>query len=258
MQEKRSINMTRGKRYFTGERLFFDTLSSTNDRMLAMLIDTNPAEGTVIYTAFQTGGKGHMGNTWKSERGKNLLFSILLLPDFLLPSQQFELSKIISLALADIIRTHCKDVSIKWPNDVLSRGKKIAGILIENVVTGNRINRSVAGIGLNVNQVRFGNDIPNPTSLLLETGCQFDMTELLDQLIRRIEVWYNVLYRDELENINREYLKNLYGINEVREFTGRGKKFLAKIGGVEQTGELVLELESGEKLKFGFKEIKFD
>jgi BirA family biotin operon repressor/biotin-[acetyl-CoA-carboxylase] ligase len=249
--------MIQGKRYFTGEHLFFDTLSSTNDRMLAMLIDTNPAEGTVISTAFQTGGRGHMGNTWQSEKGKNLLFSILLLPDFLLPSQQFELSKIISLALKDIIKTHCKNVSVKWPNDLLSGGKKIAGILVENVVTGSRINRSVAGIGLNVNQVHFSTDIPNPTSMLLETGCQFDMTELLDQLIERIEFWYNVLYRDELENINREYLKNLYGINEVREFTCKGKKFLAKITGIEQSGELVLELETGEKQKFGFKEIEF-
>ncbi len=249
--------MTQKRRYFTGERLFFDTLISTNDRMLAMLIDNNPAEGTVIYTSFQTGGRGHMGNTWQSERGKNLLFSILLLPDFLPASQQFEISKIISLALADIIRAHCKNVSIKWPNDILARGQKIAGILIENVVTGSGINRSVAGIGLNVNQLRFSRDIPNPTSLLLETGCQFDMTELLNQLIGRIEFWYNVLYRDELENINREYLKNLYGINEIREFTAKGKKFLAKITGIEQTGELVLELESGEKLKFGFKEIEF-
>ena len=100
-------------------------------------------------------------------------------------------------------------------------------------------------------------DIPNPTSLLLETGCQFDMTELLNQIIGRIEFWYNVLYRDELENINREYLKNLYGINEIREFTVKGEKILAKITGIEQTGELVLELESGEKQKFGFKEIEF-
>jgi BirA family biotin operon repressor/biotin-[acetyl-CoA-carboxylase] ligase len=249
--------MKEEKRYFTGERLFFDTLSSTNDRMLAMLIDDSPAEGTVIYTAFQTGGRGHMGNTWQSEKGKNLLFSILLLPDFLMHSKQFEISKIISLALADIIGAHCKNVSIKWPNDVLSGGKKIAGILIENTVTGSRINRSVAGIGLNVNQVHFSSDIPNPTSLLLETGCQFDMTELLDQLIGRIEFWYNVLYRDELENIDREYLRNLYGINEIREFKRGGNKFLAKITGVEQTGELVLELESVKKQKFGFKEIEF-
>lgn len=237
--------------------MFYDTLSSTNDRMLAMLIDTNPAEGTVIYTAFQTGGKGHMGSTWQSERNKNLLFSILLLPDFLIQSKQFELSKIISLALVDIIGKYCKNVSIKWPNDILSSGKKIAGILIENVVTGSKINRSVAGIGLNVNQDHFSSNIPNPTSMLMETGCQFDMTELLDQIIKRIEFWYNVLYREEYENIDRAYIKNLYGLNEIREFTRDGRKFMARIVGIEQTGEVILELENGEKQKFGFKEVTF-
>jgi len=249
--------MTHDKRYFTGERLFFDSLSSTNDKMLAMLIDTTPAEGTVISTAFQTSGKGHMGNSWQSEKGKNLLFSILLLPDFLLPSNQFELSKIISLALADVIGKHSRNVSIKWPNDILSGEKKIAGILIENVVTFNRITTCIAGIGLNVNQENFSSEIKNPTSLLLEIGCQFDMTQLQDQIVKRIEYWYNNLCNDELEHIHIEYIKKLYRINKLSEFSDRGKKFMARITGIEQTGELVLETEKGEKLKFGFKEIEF-
>jgi BirA family biotin operon repressor/biotin-[acetyl-CoA-carboxylase] ligase len=249
--------MTQKKRFFTREKLFFETLDSTNDRMLAMLIDHNPAEGTVIYTEFQTGGRGHMGATWQSERGKNLLFSILLLPDFLFQSRQFELSKMISLALVDIIGKYCKNVLIKWPNDILSAGKKIAGILIENIITGNKLSSCVAGIGLNVNQDHFSIEIPNPTSMLLETGCQFDMTELLDQVIERIEFWYNVLYREEYEMIDRAYARNLYGFNQKMEFRKDDRKFIARIAGIEQTGEIVLELENGEKQKFGFKEITF-
>jgi len=249
--------MIQERRYFTGERLFFDTLNSTNDRLLDMVISTSPAEGTVIYTAYQTGGRGHMGNTWQSEKGQNLLFSILLLPDFISSSKQFELSKIISLALVDITKAHCKNITIKWPNDIYAGSKKIAGILIENIVTGNRLDSCVAGIGLNVNQERFTSDLPNPTSLLLETGCQFDMTKLLDQLTGRIEFWYNVLYRDEFETIDRGYIRNLYGIGELREFISNDKRFMAKIVGIEQTGELVLEIEGGEKIRFGFKEIEF-
>lgn len=249
--------MSEEKRYFTGERLFIDTLDSTNDRMLDMITAKNPAEGTVIYTAFQTGGRGHMGNTWESEKGKNLLFSILLLPDFLLSSMQFELSKVICLAMVDIINAHSKNIKIKWPNDIYAGRKKIAGILIENVVTGNRIERCIAGIGLNVNQEHFTKDLPNPTSLFLDTGCQFDMTELLDQLIGRIEFWYNVLYRYEFETIEREYLRNLYGMDEFREFISNGQKFMAKIVGIEQTGELVLETENRRKSKFGFKEVTY-
>ena len=245
------------RRYFTGDRLYYETLGSTNDHLFAMLKDGNPAEGTVIYTAFQTGGKGHMGNRWESEKGKNLLFSILLLPDFLLPSAQFGLSKIISLALADVVAKYTGNVAIKWPNDILSGGRKIAGILIENVVTFNRITRCIAGIGLNVNQEKFSNNIPDPTSLLLEAGCQFDMTDLLDQIVNRIEHWYNALYNDELNNINREYLKRLYRINKLSEFASKGETFQARITGIEPTGELAVEMTDGQKLTFGFKEIEF-
>ena len=249
--------MMQPKRYFTGERLFYEALGSTNDSMLAILKDGNPAEGTVIYTAFQTGGRGHMNNTWESEMGKNLLFSILLLPDFLQPSDQFELSKIISLALADVVGKYSGNVAIKWPNDIFAVGKKIAGILIENVVTFNRITRCVAGIGLNINQEKFSNNIPNPTSLVLETGCQFDMTDLLDQVVDRIEYWYNTLYNDEIEFINREYLKRLYRINVLSEFVSKGEYFKARITGIAPTGELAVEISDGRKLTFGFKEIEF-
>ena len=196
-----------------------------------------------------------MGNTWQSEPGKNLLFSILLFPDFLNVLNQFELSKVISLALVDVTRELSNDISIKWPNDIYVQRKKIAGILIENVITGNSIIRSIAGIGLNINQEQFPGNIPNPTSLLLETGCQFDMTELQDQIICRIEHWYNVLYREEFKKIDREYLNHLYGINEIKEFISDGKKFRAKIAGIDQTGELILEYENGSKAKFGFKEV---
>jgi BirA family biotin operon repressor/biotin-[acetyl-CoA-carboxylase] ligase len=249
--------MIQQKRYFTGERFFYEMLSSTNDHMLAMLKDGNPAEGAVIYTAFQTGGRGHMNNIWESEKGKNLLFSILLLPDFLPPSTQFELSKIVSLALADVVAKYSGNVAIKWPNDILSGGKKIAGILIENVVTFNSITRCIAGIGLNVNQERFSNNIPDPTSLTLETGCQFDMTDLLDQVVNRIEYWYNALYNDDIGYINREYLKRLYRINELSEFVSGNESFKARITGIEPTGELAVETEEGRKLIFGFKEIEF-
>lgn len=247
--------MEKSGRSFTGKKIFYDTLDSTNNRLQDLINEANPAEGTVVYTNFQTGGRGHMGNTWQSERGKNLLFSILLFPVFLHISNQFELSKIISLALADVTEKLCNDIRIKWPNDILAGGKKMGGILIENVVTENKITRCIAGIGLNVNQEHFPGDLPNPTSLLLETGCQFDMTELLDQITARIEYWYNILCRGEFKIIDREYLNHLYGIHEIREFTRDDEKFMAKIAGIDQTGELILEMEDGSKNKFGFKEV---
>jgi BirA family biotin operon repressor/biotin-[acetyl-CoA-carboxylase] ligase len=218
---------------------------------------TDMEEGTVIFAGFQTRGKGHMGNSWESEPGKNLLMSILFLPDFLEPQYQFYLSMVISLALKEVVGAYCKETKIKWPNDLYVRNRKIAGLLIENQVQGGIIEKSIAGIGLNVNQENFSVNIPDPTSLCLETGCHFDMTKLLDGLMERIEVWYNLLLRDEREIIQRKYTDSLYGLEEIREYSSGREIFKARIKGTEPTGELVLETQEGKIRRFGFKEVEF-
>lgn len=244
------------ERKFSGKRIFYESVDSTNEEMQRILQKTDVEEGTVIFAGFQTSGKGHMGNRWESEPEKNLLMSILFLPDFLEPQDQFYLSMVVSLALLDTIGSYCKEATIKWPNDLYVRNKKIAGLLIENQIQENIIEKSVAGIGLNVNQDKFSPDIPDPTSLYLETKCHFDMTELLERLMEQMEVWYNLLAGDEREMIRKSYTENLYGLEEILAYSSGGKIFKARIKGVEPTGELVLETEKGEIRKFGFKEVE--
>jgi BirA family biotin operon repressor/biotin-[acetyl-CoA-carboxylase] ligase len=244
------------ERKFSKKKIFYESIDSTNGEMHRMLQKKDLDEGTVIFAGFQTSGKGHMGNIWESEPGKNLLMSILFIPDFLEPRYQFYLSMIASLALLEIIGSYCKETTIKWPNDILVRDKKISGLLIENEIQGNIIEKSIAGIGLNVNQEKFSSNIPDPTSLYLETGCHFDMTKLLNSIMKQIEVWYKVLLRDEREMIRRKYMDNLYGFGEIREYNNRGEIFKASIKGIESTGELVLESEEKEIRKFGFKEVE--
>lgn len=243
------------ERKFSKRRIYYESIDSTNEEMQRIVQKSDIEEGTVILAGFQTSGKGHMGGTWKSEPGKNLLMSILFLPDFLKPEYQFYISRIVSLALLELIGSYCDCVTIKWPNDMNIDDKKIAGILIENHLKGDKIEKSIAGIGLNVNQEKFSSDIPDPTSLYMETGCHIDMTKLLDKLLEKLEEKYNMLVNNELDVIYRSYHDHLYGFGEIKNFSSREKKFRARITGTEPTGELILETDKGKILRFGFKEV---
>ena len=119
--------------------------------------DTKLPEGTLILTEDQTRGRGQMGNKWLTEKGKNLTFSIVLYPSFLRPNQHFYLTQFVSIAIQEVIQELLPDkgIKIKWPNDLYVENRKLAGILIENILSGHRIQSSILGIGLNVNQVQF-------------------------------------------------------------------------------------------------------
>ena len=118
-----------------------------------------------VMADYQTAGRGCGTNRWESERGKNLLFSLLLHPKQIPASKQFHISMAISLSIIEALGQHVADLSIKWPNDIYWRNGKIAGILIENTLKGNIIKDSIIGVGLNVNQRHFISDAPNPVSM---------------------------------------------------------------------------------------------
>jgi BirA family biotin operon repressor/biotin-[acetyl-CoA-carboxylase] ligase len=220
-------------------------------------------EGTVVRAAYQTGGRGHGKAVWESEAGSNLLFSVFLKPSFLPVTSQFYLSKIISLALKDVVGEYCSDARIKWPNDLYVRNLKIAGILIENTVVDSRIRDTIAGIGLNVNQERFPGTLPNPTSLRLETGRQLELSRIFDRLLSSIDEWYARLKEKQYESIDKEYLRYLYQymtettFTEVPEDAKTGSTFCARITGVLESGEIVLQTLQGETRTYSFKEIEY-
>ena len=132
------------------------------------------AELTTVTAEFQTAGKGQRGNTWEAERGKNLLFSFVLYPTFLEARRQFILSQIVSLSIKEELDRWSDEITIKWPNDIYWRDKKICGILIENDLSGHFIGRSISGIGININQNEFHSDAPNPVSQKQNTGQQHE------------------------------------------------------------------------------------
>ena len=235
----------------------YPAIASTNEEMQRLIGMEAMEEGTVIRADYQTAGKGHQGNTWSSERGKNLLFSILLKPKSLPPGTVFHLSGIVSLSLVDILDQRNIRTWIKWPNDILAGSKKICGILIENSITGYRISDSVIGIGLNVNQEKFNEGIPSPTSMFLEKRCQFDMNLLLEDFRSALEAWYRELLSGNTGMIMDAYHSRLYLKGTRARYSDGKSVFMGRIVGVLPGGELEMELDGGEIRRFGFKQIEY-
>lgn len=157
---------------------FLEETTSTNDEA------RNPryGHGDAICAERQSAGRGQRGHTWSSEEGCNLMFSLVWEPCFLPVSEQFLLSEAVALALTDLFGGYGIDARIKWTNDIYAGDRKLVGILIEHNLTGDRLSRTIVGIGVNVNQTRFDPSLPNPSSMHLETGCEYDRQEVLHRL----------------------------------------------------------------------------
>jgi BirA family biotin operon repressor/biotin-[acetyl-CoA-carboxylase] ligase len=228
---------------------------STNMVAKKLLSNSEPIDGTVIIADYQTSGKGQIGNTWQSNPYENLTFSIILKPHFLRPDQQFLLSKMISLACVDALNSITKKkFTIKWPNDIYFKKQKIAGILIENTLTSNKIWNTVVGIGLNVNQTFFSL-LPQAVSLKNITNSDYVLKAVLDIVLKKIDAYYLQLRSLKIDAINENYTKNMLGLYKWRTFVTNHVKFKGKILGVNPLGQLIVEKQNSEIVIFNFKEI---
>ncbi len=244
-------------RLFIGEkRINLVEVDSTNAFMKELVsVTDNEVEGLVVTTECQIKGRGQQGNVWESEQRKNLTFSIYLKPNVLVQNQ-FVLSKVVSLGLVDfLIENGLKNVKIKWPNDIYVGSRKIAGILIENSLKNNKVDSSIVGIGLNVNQLKFSSD-NFPTSLINILGEEQNLEKLLNQLLFFIEKRYIFLKQKREESIKSDYLNYLFGLEENLSFEIDNEKVSGIIKGVSSNGKLQVELGS-ELKEFDLKEIKF-
>ena len=239
---------------------------STNS-FLAHLQLPDTVKMAVTTAEFQWAGRGQTGNSWESESGKNLLFSILLHPNSLDVTQLFALSEAIAISLRTTIANLLKDeglatysqVCVKWPNDIYVGDKKIAGILIENELRGTRINKAIIGVGLNVNQAEFLSDAPNPVSLLQLTGQHHERRPLLETVMTHFCRHYSNIEQGLNALTHAEYQQYLYrsAPGSIWPFCDRCGTFQAHIEGVTPEGILMLKDTNGRERRYTFKEVAF-
>jgi len=233
-----------------------DAIDSTND-FLKTLSSQEELDNFVVVTAEnQTKGKGQMGAKWLTESGKNLTMSVLI-RDFLFDNKcMFDLSVIVSLSVIDALKAvNIPDLSIKWPNDIMSYNKKIGGILIENTIKSDGRIMSVVGIGLNVNQTNFEN-LPNASSLAVINNSEFDKDLLLNLIVekmkQRIELW-----NKNADNFWQEYFNSLFRKGIPMPFKNlKNKNFMGIIQGVSPVGKIQILLEDDSVSEFDIKEIQ--
>lgn len=216
-------------------------------------------EFTTVCADYQTAGKGQRGNSWEAAKGANLLFSFVCYPTFVPIRQQFVLSQLISLGIKETLDEYCSDISIKWPNDIYWKEKKICGILIENDLQGNSIGRCISGIGLNINQEVFLSDAPNPISLKQITGKHYQRETILEKVMQRIEQSYQKLKEDSAyaSELATRYAASLFRREGLHCYQDKDGLFNARLVRVEADGRFVLMDEANQERSYLFKEVQY-
>ena len=231
----------------------FKTLESTNQYLQNLLNEGIDIADNIVVTDFQTSGKGQGKNVWESEDGKNLLFSIALDMSFLKAENQFILTQIVSVTMINVLKNYLPEESlfIKWPNDIYFNDKKIAGILIKNEIKGMMMGTSIIGIGLNVNQTSFDDNLPNPISMKMITGKDFDLDELLSAIS------YQLSTVNSQQSTVNSYTDKLYRYKQWAFYEHEGQVKEMMITGYDQFGRLILKEKNDREVVCDLKEISF-
>ena len=239
-----------------------DSIGSTNTYLRELNGGDPDYDYEVAVADFQTAGRGQKGNTWESEQGKNLLFSILAHPKGIKVQEQFYISEAIALAVSDAVMAaagpeYAADFSVKWSNDIYYKDFKMAGILIENTLQGSSILDTVVGVGLDVNQEVFVSDAPNPISLKNITGRDYDRDALLDDIIARFIGYLEPDTPSQRAGVDELYRSRLYRRQGFYKFRDEKGVFEACIEGIRPDGCLMLQTRSVEHRTYEFKQVQF-
>lgn len=229
---------------------------STNTYLKELSTKENIVDFTCIVTKHQTKGRGQMGTFWDSEPGKNLVFSVFKdLKEYNIENP-FLISIVVTLSILESLESkNIPELSIKWPNDIMSGAKKICGILIENVIKKSNFYSSVIGIGMNVNQTNFAS-LPNASSLKIVTGEDFNIDDLLLSVLNNLKSNFFYLTKNHQLQLRQKYEAKLYKKNESSTFkTSNGSLFHGAIIGISELGKLIISLEKGGNKEFDLKEI---
>ena len=248
-------------------RINLPTVDSTNWFVREMLSEegTGHVMSAAIRTGFtlvvaddQTRGRGQQGNSWETEKGKNLTFSLLCHPDFIIASRQFLLSQCMAVAVREALAHYVEGVEVKWPNDIYVGDRKISGTLIECDLQGKHIANCIIGVGININQTAFRSDAPNPTSLRLLTGHDHDREEVLSAIMAAFQHYYEWLQEGREEDLRLLYMQHLYRRTGMHHYSDVRGSFMAEIAAVEPTGHIRLRFDTGQVVRYELKEVRFE
>ncbi len=239
------------------------SVDSTNKYAADRLALPELPHGAVILAHEQTEGRGQRGRTWSSAKGLDLTLSIVLRPTDLKAAEQFVLAKVSALAVRDVVEEALRvsaglgvgPVRVKWPNDVLIGRQKVAGILIQNEVVGDRVAAAIVGIGLNVNSTELQAG-PDATSLRLETGLPQDRLELLDMLCARFQHWWDLRTADRAA-IDARYADLLWARGTFVDLELDGAPWTGRPLNVDDAGRLLVEDAGGRVQAFGLDRLRF-
>ena len=250
----------------------FNNIDSTNSYLQNLLDKGEDVADNVVVTDFQTSGKGQGKNVWQSEDGKNLLFSIALDMSFLKAEDQFLLTQMVSVAMINVLKKYLpeENLFIKWPNDIYFNNKKIAGILIKNEIKGMMLGTSIIGIGLNVNQTTFDENLPNPISMKMITGKDYDLEEILLAISCQLSAVSNYVNRQQttdnrpcitfnfqFSTFNSQYTSYLYRYKQWTFYEHEGIVKEMMIIGYDRFGRLILKEKNDREVVCNLKEIIF-
>lgn len=241
--------------------IYLDDTTSTNDYLLKNADLYGNEEMVIAVADYQSQGHGMGINTWESEKGANLLFSILVHPQWMEAGVQFLASMAEAVAIREVLSQYADGITIKWPNDIYWNDRKISGTRIDCNIKGLEMTDMVIGTGININQEVFVSDAPNPVSLCQITGRKHDCRKILDQIIKRFVYYYEVA-KDEWESydcdtIMEEYHKYLYRKGEFHFYEDENGVFEGRILDAHPNGILNIERRSGNISQYEYKEVKF-
>lgn len=229
------------------------SVDSTNNYARQQIHAGMAQNGMAIFTHEQVAGKGQRGKLWASEKDVNIAISFILKPYPLKLINQFHLSACVAIAIHEFFFKYAGDETrVKWPNDLYWQDRKAGGILIENIVSSNGSwDWSIIGIGININQTKFSQQLTNPVSLKQITGKDFNTITLAKELCECLDDKYKELLNSGFETIYQQYLQNLYKINETVKLKKDNRIFEATIKTITPKGKLIVQHAIEEEFEFG-------
>jgi BirA family transcriptional regulator, biotin operon repressor / biotin---[acetyl-CoA-carboxylase] ligase len=236
---------------FIGQnQLFIEMVGSTNDMAKTLNREVEVENGFLLWSDFQKNGRGRNSNSWLGDPGKNIYASFILKPYKLEIKNLAYLNFACTLAVHDTLTGALpnEEIKIKWPNDLIVNGKKVAGILIENQLGPKLVSSSVFGVGINVNQGSFPTDLENVSSLAKQKGSDFRREDVLERLCEHLEVRINQLTHMLYDLLEAQYNHLLYKKDEEIQFRVEGQEYLGILKGITKRGEIVIKTEDREQV----------